>query len=122
MGSERICVAHGSISFVRARRIPMVSSVAAAISVFGLDSADHHLDCAYYPHLRDVALPHTWATVGRTPWLDNAAGIRMRSHCRGNNRFAADHPAASCTDTQWLNLSHNRFREGTASAVPHRNV
>src|SRR5438105_8664852 len=59
-----ICLADGSISFVRTRRIPMVSSLAAAISDVGLDAVDHPLDCEHFPHLRYVALAHPWASVG----------------------------------------------------------
>ena len=77
---DTICLANGSISFVCTRRIPMVSSLAAAISDVGLDAADHHLDCEHYPHLRQVALAHTWASVGGASWLGNAAGIRMRGN------------------------------------------
>ena len=62
--SGPICLANGSISFVRARRIPVVSSLAAAISDVGLDAADHHLDCEHYPDLRHVALARTWAIRG----------------------------------------------------------
>ena len=83
-----VCLANGSISFVRTRRIPMVSSLAAAISDVGFDAADHHLDCEHYPDLRPMALAHTWASVGGASWLGNAAGIRMRGSGRCNNRFA----------------------------------
>lgn len=72
MVSGIICLADGSISFVRAGRIPMVSSLAAAISVVGLDIADHRMDCEHYPHLRHVALPDVWASVGGASWLGNA--------------------------------------------------
>jgi hypothetical protein len=90
--SGHICVANGSISFVRTRRIPMVSSLAAAISEIGLDAADYRLDCEHYPHLRHVALSHTWASVGAASWLGNAAGIRMRGNSCRNYRFAPDQP------------------------------
>ena len=92
MVSGRICLADGSISFVRTRCIPMVSSLAAAISQVGLDAADHRLDCEHYPHLRHVALAHTWASLGPASWLGNAAGIRMRGHSCRNYRFAPDQP------------------------------
>jgi len=42
-------LAHGSISFVRTGRIPLVSSLAAAISDVGLDAADHRLDVSIIP-------------------------------------------------------------------------
>ena len=70
----------------------MVSSLAAAISDVGLDAADHRLDCEHYPHLRYVALAHTWASVGAASWLGNAAGIRMRGDGCRNYRFAPDQP------------------------------
>jgi hypothetical protein len=70
----------------------MVSSLAAAISDVGLDAADHRLDCEHYPHLRYVALAHTWASVGAASWLGNAAGIRMRGNGCRNYRFAPDQP------------------------------
>ena len=79
------------MSFVRPRRIPMVSSLAAAISDVGLDAADHHLDCQHSPDLRHVALAHTWASVGVASWLGDAAGIRMRGNGRRNSGFAPDH-------------------------------
>src|SRR5207248_679714 len=47
-----ICLANGSMSLVCTRRIPMVSSLAAAIPDVGLDAAAYHLDCEHYPHLR----------------------------------------------------------------------
>jgi hypothetical protein len=80
--SGPICLAHGSISFVCPRRLPVVSSLAAAISYVGFDAADHHLDCEHYPHLLHVALAHTGASVGRASRLGNAAGIRMRGNGR----------------------------------------
>ena len=63
------CLAHGSISSMCTRRIPVVSSLAAAISDVGLDAADHYLDCEHFPDLRHVALAHTWASVGVASWL-----------------------------------------------------
>ena len=90
---DAICLANGSISFVRTRRIPMVSSLAAAISDVGLDAADHHLDCEHYPHIRPMALARTWASVGGASWLGHAAGIRMR----GNRPVRLLHCAGSAT-------------------------
>ena len=80
------------MSFVCARRIPMVSSLAAAISEIALDAADHCLDCEHYPHLRHVALARTWASVGAASCLGNAAGIRMRGNRCRNNGSAPDQP------------------------------
>jgi hypothetical protein len=71
--------------------------VAAAISYVGFDAADHPLDCEHYPHLPNVALAYTWASVGRASWLGNAAGIRMRSGGGGNSRFAPDHTIGRTT-------------------------
>jgi hypothetical protein len=73
-------MANGSVSFVRTRRIPMVSSLAAAISDVGLDAADHRVDCVHYPHLCPMALAHTWASLGGTSRLGNAGGIRKRGN------------------------------------------
>ena len=67
-----ICLAHGSMSFVCTRRIPMVSSLAAAISDVGLDAADHPLDREHYPGIRPMALARTWASVGGASWLGDA--------------------------------------------------
>ena len=83
-------MANGSISFVRTRRIPMVSSLAVAISDVGLDAADHPLDSEHFPHLRYVALAHPWASVGVASWLGNVAGIRMCGDSCRNYRFAPD--------------------------------
>jgi hypothetical protein len=76
----------------------MVSSLAAAISDVGLDAADHHLDCEHYPHLRHVALAHTWASVGGASWLGNAAGIRMRRDRRDDNGAAPDQTSLNTSD------------------------
>ena len=80
---------------MRTRRIPVVSSLAAAISEVGLDAGDHRLDCEHYPHLRQLALAHTWTSVGAASWLGNAAGIWMRGNGRCNYRFAPDHTTGS---------------------------
>src|SRR5260370_28415642 len=71
----------------------MVSSLAAAISDVGLDAADHHLDCEHYPHIRPMALAHTWASVGGAPCLGDAAGIRMRGNGRCDDCIAPAHAA-----------------------------
>jgi hypothetical protein len=90
-------VANGSNSFVRTRRIPVVSSVAAAISDVGLDAADHHLDREHYPDLRHVALAHTWSSVGGASELGNAAGIRMRGADGCNHSVAPNHSTGRAT-------------------------
>jgi hypothetical protein len=90
--SRDYCVANGSISFVRTRCVPMVSSLAAAISYIGLDAGDHRLDCEHFPHLCHVALAHAWASVGAASCLGNVAGIRMRGNSCSNGRFAAGQP------------------------------
>src|SRR2546427_12914184 len=99
MVSGPICLANGSISFVCTRHIPMVSSRATAISDVGLDTADHHLDCEHYPHIRPMALARTWASVGVASWLGNAGRIWMRRSGRGNSRLAKGHT----TDGAMLN-------------------
>ena len=82
---QRICLAYGSISFVRPCRIPLVSSLAAAVSDVGFDAADHSLDGERHPHLRAMALARTWAWVGRASGLGDAAGVWMLSYsCRGD--------------------------------------
>src|ERR1700732_1813426 len=88
------------MSFVCTRRIPMVSSLAAAISDVSLDAADHHLDCEHYPHIRPMALARTWASVGGASWLGDGAGIRMRRDYRSN------HPVApNCSQRRVTDLS-----------------
>ena len=99
MVSGRVRLANGGISSVRTRRIPVVSSLAAAISDVGLDVADHHLDYKHYPHIRDVALARTWASVGGASWLGHAVGIWMRRSGRCNSRLAQGHT----TDGAMLN-------------------
>jgi len=86
--SGLICLANGSISLVRTRRIPVVSSLAAAISDVGLDAADHRLDCEHYSRLRAMALAHTGASVGGASWLGDAAGVRLRRSSGWNTRIA----------------------------------
>ncbi len=90
--SGRICLADGSVSFVRTCRIPMVSSLPSALSDVALDAADHPLDREHYPHLRQLALALTWASLGGASWLSNAAGIRMRGDRCRDHRFAPDQP------------------------------
>jgi hypothetical protein len=115
MVSGHICLANGSISCMRSRRIPMVSSLAAAISDVGLDAADHPLDCEHYPHLRHVALARTWASVGGASWLGNAAGIRMRRDRRDDNGVA---PCGSAKSK--LTLSEISSRTSVPSQCPDK--
>jgi|SRR5579862_6119478 len=85
-----ICVAHGSVSFVRARHIPLVSSLAAAIFNGALDAAARCLDGVHYPNIRPMALALLGTSLGSTSGLGNAAGIRMLdSHC-GDYRLSPD--------------------------------
>ena|SRR5207245_3762772 len=83
-------LAHGGFSFVCTRRLPMVSSRAAAISDLGFDAPDHHLDCEHYLDVRPMAFERTWRVVGVASELGNAAGIRMRGSGRCSSRIAAD--------------------------------
>ena len=85
------------MSFVCTRRIPMVSSLAAAISDVGLDTVDHYLDCEHYPHIRPMALARTWASMGVASWLGNGAGVRMRRDSCHDYRFAPDQPIGRAT-------------------------
>src|SRR5437016_12989403 len=103
-----ICLAHGSISSVRTRRIPMVSSRAAAISDVGLDAADHRLECEHYPHIRPMALARTWASVGGATWLGNARGIRMRGNRCRDYRVAPDHAACGAVFDERGRVSFTR--------------
>lgn len=81
-------MAHGGSSFLRARRIPLVPSLATTISDVGFNAGDHRVDGEHYPDLYDVALAHTWASVGCASGLGDGAGIRMRS-TGGCNHVAA---------------------------------
>ena len=78
------------MSFVCTRRIPMVSSLAAAISDVGLDAADRHLDSEHYPHLRGLAFAGTWTSLVGS-WLDNAARIWICNNGWRNYRIASGH-------------------------------
>ena len=93
MVSGSIRLAHGSISFVRTRHIPMVSSLAVAISDLGLDAADRFLDCQHYPYLRYVAFARTWSSMGLAPCLDHAGGIWVPDNRRCNDCPAPNHAA-----------------------------
>jgi osmotically inducible protein OsmC len=117
--SGRICLANGSISFVRTRRIPMVSPLAAAISEVGLDAADHPLDCEHYPHLRHVALAHPWASVGVASWLGNAAGVRMHRDDRCNHSVAPNHSTGRATVLNRL-AALGWIRNQSAANIPLR--
>ena len=61
-----ICLADGRNAFVRPRRIPLVSALALALSDVALEPADYRLDAKHHPHVRDVALPHGWSSMGRS--------------------------------------------------------
>ena len=54
-------------SFVRTCGVPLVSAMAASVSNFVLDAADHRLDGEHYPHICHVALARTWTPGGRFP-------------------------------------------------------
>ena len=85
-----ICLANGGMSFVCTRGIPVVSSLAAAISNVGLDATDHPLDCEHYSHIRAMALARTWSSVGVASWLGDGGGIRMLGNRCRNDRFASE--------------------------------
>jgi hypothetical protein len=71
--SGPVCLAHGSISLVRTRRLPLVSPVAATLSDVDLDVADHPLDCGDYPHVRPMALEQSYGCVGIASRLGNGS-------------------------------------------------
>ena len=52
------------MSFVRSRRFPLVSSLAAAISDVGLDAAAHRLDCEHYPACTSNGTCAHWGVRG----------------------------------------------------------
>ena len=83
----RICLADGSIAFMRAGSISMVSALAAAVPAVGLDGAAHRLDSQHHPNLLRLAFACAWSSVD-TSWLDCAAGIRMRGNGRCNYRVS----------------------------------
>ncbi len=72
---------------------PWYLALAAAIPDVALNAADHHLDRQHHPHIRNVALAHTWTPVGFASWLGHAAGIRMRGNRRCDFRFAPAYTA-----------------------------
>ena len=55
----RIGLAHGSVAYLLARRLPLVSALVAAISHIAFDAAHYCLDCEHYPYLLHVALERT---------------------------------------------------------------
>ena len=65
-------MADGSISLVRARRFPMVPSLAAAILDVAVHTGDLRLDREHCPCLHHVALAHAWASVGGASCMGNA--------------------------------------------------
>src|SRR5260370_17972025 len=84
----RICLADGSIAFMRTGRLSVVPALAPAVRAVGLDGADHHLDREHHPNLLRLGFGDGWLSVVGS-WLDYAGGIRMR----GNGR--CNHPVAS---------------------------
>jgi hypothetical protein len=84
-------VADSGNSFVRPRRIPLVSSLASAIFAFALDLADHRVDREHYSHLRHVAFACIGAAVGGASGLGDDSGIRMRGSGRNHSRGATDY-------------------------------
>ena len=98
-----VCLAYGSVSSVRSRGISVVPPVAIAIPDLAPHSPADRVDDQHYPHLRDVALPRSWTSVGRASCLGNAAGIRMRRNRSCRRRFASDRttsPALRCAVDQ----------------------
>ena len=91
-------MAHGSIPFVRARRIPVVSSLAAAISDVDFDPAAHRLDCEHCSYLRTMAPARTRASMGGASWLGDAVGIWIYCNRRRNNVVAQDRTATYARD------------------------
>jgi len=78
-----ICLANGSNSFVRARRISLVSAVVAPISDVSLDAADHGVECERHPGIRAMALALDWPSLGSASEMGDAARIRLRrNRCR----------------------------------------
>ena len=63
-------MAHGSFSFVRSGGVPLVSSLAVAISDVGLNAVDHHLDGEHFPHVCSMALTYAWPSLGCASQLD----------------------------------------------------
>ena len=60
----RVCSADGGIDALRASCISVVYALAAAISAFGRDDADPHLDIEYCSYLLCLAFAHAWTAVG----------------------------------------------------------
>src|SRR5438270_12216658 len=72
---------------MRARGVSLVPCLAVAVPALGLESADHHLDREYYPHVHCLASAHAWASVGAS-WLGHVARIWIGSN-RGRNYRAS---------------------------------
>src|SRR5438309_10956026 len=83
----RICLADGSIAFMRTGRLSVVPALAPAVRAVGLDGADHHLDSEHHPNLLRLAFAHAWSSMAGS-WLDYAAGIRSRGNCLCNYRVS----------------------------------
>ena len=89
------------MSFVRTRCVPVVSSLAAAVSDVGLNAADRPLDCEYYPRLRPMAFARTWASVGYASCLGDGAGIRMLGYSGRDYRLAPNPTVAGARYSTW---------------------
>src|SRR5882672_3168255 len=116
------------MSFLRPRRLPVVSSLAAAISDVGLNAADHRLDCERYSHVRHVALPNTWASVGRASCLGHAAGIRVLGGGRRHHFIAPLHAAGSASNVRRTSLAKPFWAHalilypGSKSFIQHKHL
>src|SRR5262249_47057777 len=83
---RRICLADGSVPFVRTGCLSMVLALVAAVPAVCFDVADHHLGGEHHPYLLRLASANTWtAVVGST--MGHAAGIRVHGNGRCNFRF-----------------------------------
>src|SRR5258708_19176374 len=86
----RICLAHGSITFVCTGRLSLVPALAAAVRAVGFGAAHHHLDSKHHPHLLRLAFAHAWSSVDSSR-LGYAAGIRIRGSGRRHYPVAPAH-------------------------------
>ena len=114
--SATICLAHGRHPLVRARGIPLVSSVATSISDIGINAADSCVDGEHYPDVYSVASAETGASVGSTAGLDHAGGIRMPGNCCGYSGCAPDdRTQRRSNETRFVN---SRQRSGPRQLKP----
>ena len=112
--SRSICLADGSDAFVRPRRIPLVSALAAAISDVALESADDRVEREYYPHLCNVAPPHAGSSLGSASWLGDAGGVRVYGNCRCHDCMAPLHAVGRSCYSDRLGLCRH---EASASKI-----